>query len=153
MAGVAITQRPELWRAVIPQVPGLDVLGAAREPYSRYVVSLEYGDLSDPEEVRRVAHFSPYQLVRNGTEYPAVYIQAGDTDPRTSAWHARKFAARLQEAQAGSAPILVHVWENSGHGWATAKEIQIEEFTEWLAFVMQQLGLEPQDFVANAGAE
>lgn len=150
MVGVAVTQRPELWRVVIPQVPVLDVIGGAREPYLAYVASLEFGDFADPEEVRRMGTFSPYQLVRDGVEYPAVYIDAGDADPRCPAWHARKFAARLQEAQAGLAPILLHVWENSGHGWATAKDVQIQEYTEWLAFAMQELGMKPEAIVCEA---
>lgn len=150
MVGVAVTQRPELWRVVIPQVPVLDVIGGAREPYLAYVASLEFGDFADPEEVRRMGTFSPYQLVRDGVEYPAVYIDAGDADPRCPAWHARKFAARLQEAQAGFAPILLHVWENSGHGWATAKDVQIQEYTEWLAFAMQELGMKPEAIVCEA---
>jgi prolyl oligopeptidase len=144
MVGVAVTQRPDLWRVAIPQVPVLDVIGGAREPYLGYVASLEFGDFDDPEDVRRMGTFSPYHLVRDGVEYPAVYIDAGDTDPRCPAWHARKFAARLQEAQAGSAPILLHVWQNSGHGWATSKDVQIEEYTEWLAFAMRELGMKPQ---------
>ena len=70
-------------------------------------------------------------------------VVAGETDPRCPPWHARKFAARLQAASSSDTPILVHIWENVGHGWATDKDIQITEHTEWLAFVMQQLGLEP----------
>lgn len=145
MAGVALTQRPELWRAVIPRVPVLDVVGGCREPYLHYVAALEFGDPDDPQEVQRLAHFSPYQLIQDGREYPAVYIDAGDTDPRCPAWHARKFAARLQAAQSGGSPILMHIWENAGHGWATAKDVEIDENTEWLAFAMQQVGMSLED--------
>jgi prolyl oligopeptidase len=143
LAGVAIAQRPALWRVVVPRVPMLDVIGACRYPYGRMAVSIEFGDPDDPDEVRRMAKFSPYQMIEDGISYPAVYMDVGDTDPRATPWHARKFAARLQAAQAGDAPILVHVWENVGHGAATPKAVQIEENTEWLAFVMQQLDLVP----------
>ena len=85
---------------------------------------------------------SPYQLVEERT-YPAVYLDAGDTDPRCSPWHARKFAAALQEAQQGDAPILLRVWENVGHGWATAADVALEQSTEFLAFVCRQLGIDP----------
>jgi len=145
MSGVAITQRPNLWKAVVPRVPFLDVIGGMREPYGYVTNKLEFGDPEDPDEVRRMSEFSPYHLVKEGTAYPAVFIDAGDTDPRCPAWHARKFAARLQAANTADTPILVHIWENVGHGWATDKEIQITEHTEWLAFLMQQLGLEPQE--------
>lgn len=144
MAGVAITQRPDLWAVVIPRVPVMDIIGGCRERYLAFAASLEYGDLSDPDEVRRIAEFSPYHLIHDATAYPAVYVDAGDTDPRCPPWHARKFVARLQAAQAGDAPILLHVWENVGHGGATAKDVQIEESTEWLAFAMQTLGLTPR---------
>lgn len=140
MAGVALTQRPDLWAAVVPRVPILDLIGACRERYDRWVVQQEFADISDPDEVRRLAGFSPYQLVRAGVRYPAVFVDAGDTDPRCPPWHARKFVARLQSATSGDGPILLHVWENAGHGWATAKEILITQNAEWLAFVMRHLG-------------
>jgi prolyl oligopeptidase len=143
MAGVAVAQRPDLWKAVVPQVPIMDLIGALREPYAYVTSKIEFGDPENPDEVRRMAGFSPYHLIEEGTEYPAVFVVAGDTDPRCPPWHARKFAARLQAANSADTPILVHIWENVGHGWATDKDIQQTENTEWLAFVMQHLGLEP----------
>ena len=110
-----------------------------REPYGYVTSKLEFGDPDSPDDVRRMADFSPYHLVREGAAYPAVFIDAGDTDPRCPPWHARKFAARLQAANSADTPILLHIWENVGHGWATDKDIQITEHTEWLAFLMQQL--------------
>ncbi|MBP2367528.1 prolyl oligopeptidase family serine peptidase [Pseudonocardia parietis] len=142
MAGVAITQRPDLWAAVVPRAPLIDLVGACREPYGRYAVAVELADIDDPADVRRMLTFSPYQLVEKQT-YPAVYLDAGDTDPRCSPWHARKFAAALQDTQQGEAPILLHVWENVGHGWATAADVALEQAAEWLAFVCRQLGIEP----------
>lgn len=142
MAGVAVTQRPELWKAVVPRVPLLDLIGACRQAYGRMATVMEFADVDDPAEVRRLAMFSPYQLVRDGVEYPAVFIDAGDTDPRCPPWHSRKFIARLQAASSGRAPILMHVWENVGHGWATDKEISITENSEWLAFVLRELGVD-----------
>jgi prolyl oligopeptidase len=142
MAGVAATQRPDLWKVVVPRVPILDLVGACREPYGRLVVMMEYANVEDSEEVRRLATFSPYYLVRDGVDYPAIFIDAGGTDPRCPPWHARKFAARLQRANSGSTPILLHVWENVGHGWATDKNIALTEHTEWLAFTLRHLGVE-----------
>lgn len=141
MSGVALTQRPDLWQVVVPRVPFLDCIGGCRDPYGRMAVKMEMADVDDAEEVRRLSEFSPYQLVREGVNYPAVYIDAGNTDPRCPPWHARKFAARLQAANAGSRPILLHVWENVGHGWATDKAIAVEEHAEWLGFTMHHLGL------------
>lgn len=141
MCGVALTQRPDLWSVVVPRVPFLDVIGACREGYGRMAVTLELGDITDPDDVRRLAGLSPYHQVSDGTSYPAVFIDAGGTDPRCPPWHARKFAARLQSAQAGEAPVLLRVRENSGHGWATDRELAITGNTEWLAFAMRHLGL------------
>ena len=152
MAGVAATQRPDLWRVVVPRVPIVDLIGACRGAYGRLVVSMEYAGIEDPEEVRRLASFSPYQLVKEGVRYPAIFIGAGQTDPRCPPWHARKFAARLQVATAGEEPILVHVWEKVGHGWATAKDIATLEHTEWLAFVMRHLDMDPTSAGAHIAA-
>jgi len=148
MAGVALTQRPTLWKVVVPRVPILDLIGSCAEPYGRMCAMLEYANIDDSEEVRRLSQFSPYHLVERGVRYPAVYIDAGETDPRCPPWHARKFAARLQNASAGEAPILLHVWENVGHGWATDKSVAVSEHAEWLAFAMRHLSLTPSNAVA-----
>jgi prolyl oligopeptidase len=121
-----------------------DLIGALRGHYGFVACAAEFCDPREPEEIRRMARFSPYQLVRDGTAYPAVFVVAGDTDPRCPPWHARKFAARLQAATSSDAPVLLHVFENEGHGWATDKDVAIDQATEWLAFVMQQLGLAPE---------
>lgn len=140
LSGVAVTQRPDLFAVSVPRVPLLDVIGACRENYGRYAVSIEFGDVEDPDEVRRLMTFSPYHLVTDRA-YPSVFIDAGDTDPRCSPWHARKLGARMQAAQRGDAPILVRIWENVGHGWATDKAIAIEQSTEWIGFVCKELGI------------
>ncbi len=143
MAGVAAIQRPDLWGAVVPRVPLTDIMGACRTAYGRLAVCADYGDPEDAVEVERMALFSPYQMARDGIHYPAVYVDAGDSDPRCPPWHARKFVARLQAAQTGGAPVLLHVWEGAGHGGATAEDVVVEEHAEWLAFVMQRLGMTP----------
>jgi len=141
LAGVAVTQRPDLWGVAVPRVPLLDLIGGCRDGYGRMGIMMEYANVEDPKEVRRLAAFSPYHLVREDVRYPAVYLDVGDTDPRCPPWHARKFAARLQKATSGSAPILLHVWENVGHGWATDKDVAVTEHTEWLAFTLRHLGV------------
>jgi prolyl oligopeptidase len=142
MAGIAVTQRPDLWAVAVLRVPRLDLIGSCRTAYGRWsTLADRTDDLEDPEEARRLATLSPYHLVRDGVCYPAVFIDAGDTDRRCPPQDSRKFAARLQSATAGTAPILVHVWENVGHGWATDKKIAITENTEWLAFVLRHLGV------------
>jgi prolyl oligopeptidase len=152
LSGVAITQRPDLWRAVVPRVPILDLIGACRGNYGRDGVAMEFADVDDPDDVLRLATFSPYQLVEDGTEYPAVWLDVGETDPRCPAWHGRKFAARLQEATASDRPILIRVWPNVGHGDATARDAEIAQDTAWLAFVFDQLGLDARTLAAREEA-
>ncbi|MBL3686007.1 S9 family peptidase [Leucobacter zeae] len=140
MCGVAVTTRPDLWRAVLPRAPLLDLIGGIRDPYLEFVIRKAWGDPDIAEDVRRLAANSPYELIRPG-RYPAVYVQAGDTDPRCPPWQARKFAARLQAAQRGDAPILLHVFENAGHGAATSPEVLAQQDAEWLAVLLGELGL------------
>jgi prolyl oligopeptidase len=143
MAGVAITERPELWQAVVPRVPLLDLIGACRDPYTRMAIEMDYSEnVDDPDEVRRLAKFSPYHLVREGVRYPAVFLDAGETDSRCPAWHARKFAACLQQvSQDDPRPVLLHVWDDVGHMGATNKSLANAGDAECLAFVLRHLGV------------
>ncbi|MFD7154948.1 prolyl oligopeptidase family serine peptidase [Kribbella sp. NPDC059898] len=140
MCGVAVTKRPDLWRAVLPRAPLLDLIGGLRDPYLDFVIRKAWGDPDDPAEIRRLLGLSPYQLIAPDV-FPAVYLQAGAADPRCRPWHARKFAARLQAAQRGELPILVHVYDDAGHGAATSEEVALTQDAEWLAFLLGSLGL------------
>lgn len=142
MCGVAVTQRPELWSVVVPRVPILDLLGGCRDPYGRSGITLEYGDPARQEDVHRIATYSPYQNVRSGTDYPAVYFDVGAADPRCPAWHARKLAAALQAASRSDQPVLIRVREGAGHGAADSRKDTVEGVTDWLGFVMMQFGME-----------
>lgn len=141
MSGVALTQRPELWRVVVPQVPVLDLVGSLKYPYGRFCTEIEYADPEDPDEIKKMVEYSAYHLIQEGTKYPAVLLNAGANDPRCPPWHARKFTARLQAANKSDKPVFLHVWDNSGHGQATDRESLVLQYTEWLAFVMRQLGM------------
>lgn len=125
---------------MLPRAPLLDLIGGVRDPYLDFVIRKAWADPDDPAEVRRLAANSPYELVRPGA-YPLVYVQAGATDPRCPPWQARKFVARLQAAQTGDAPILLHVFENAGHGAATSAEVIIDQDAEWLACLIGALDL------------
>jgi len=140
MCGVAITSRPDLWAAVLPREPLLDLIGGIRDPYLEFVIRKAWGDPGDRDDVRRLRAISPYERIVEA-RYPAVHVQAGAEDPRCRPWHARKFVARLQAAQRGTEPILVHVWEGAGHGAATSAAIAVAQDAEWLAFLLQRLGI------------
>lgn len=140
MCGVAATEHPQLWRAVLPRAPLLDLIGGIRIPYLEFVIRKAWGDPDDPADVERLRRSSPYELVEENA-FPLVYVQAGDTDPRCPPAQARKFVARMQAAQRGTEPILLHVFENAGHGAGTSHEVLIEQDAEWLACLMAALGL------------
>ncbi|MEV0389315.1 prolyl oligopeptidase family serine peptidase [Nonomuraea sp. NPDC050643] len=144
MAGVAATQRPELWRAVVCQAPKLDLMRVAHDPLGTMATLPEYGDPRDPADAPVLMAYSPYHHVEPGTAYPAILLDAGANDPRCPAWHSRKFAARAQTATTSSHPVLLRVWSGAGHGgtgWSTV----VAQQTYWLAFVMRELGLTPPD--------
>ena len=139
MAAVVAVQRPDLFRASVPQVPISDLLGRIRDPITM-VSTLDYGDPSDPEMAKVLYAWSPYQNVRDGVAYPAMMIDCGSNDPRCPPWHSRKLAARMQQASNDNQPILLRVRAAAGHG-AVGKTQKNQQSTEVLAFLAEQLGL------------
>ncbi len=143
LAGVAATQRPDLYGVCIPRVPLLDLLRVVNDPYGLAAVTMLFGDPTTSDGVRHLATFSPYHLIREGTAYPAVLLMCGETDHRCPAWHGRKTAARLQSASSSEAPVLLRIWSDAGHGTGTSMETQGEQLAEWMSFAMMELGLAP----------
>jgi prolyl oligopeptidase len=97
LVGAALTQRPDLFRAVLCMHPLLDMLRYQKFMDAQYWVT-EYGTAEDPAQFKYLAAYSPYQNVKPGTRYPAVLLMSGDGDTRVDPLHARKMAARLQAA-------------------------------------------------------
>jgi prolyl oligopeptidase len=139
MAAAVAIQRPDLYRASVPQVPITDALGRTRDAVSM-MSTLDYGDPADPEMAEILLDWSPYQNVRDGIAYPALLIDCGANDARCPPWHGRKFAARVQQATSGGLPVLLRVRADAGHvsGGAAQKQVQSAEV---LAFLADQLGL------------
>ena len=96
-----------------------------------------------PNEVRALLAYSPYHNVRPGTRYPATLVTTGDHDDRVFPAHSFKFAAALQHAQAGDAPILLSVETKAGHGAGKPTAKQLDEVVERYAFLVKVLGLMP----------
>ena len=140
LMGAAITQRPDLARAVHCAVPLLDMLRYHRFLIARLWVP-EYGDPDDPEAFRWLHAYSPYHRVVDGTCYPAVLITTADHDTRVDPAHARKFAARLQRATScgDRRPILLRVETRAGHGVGKPASKQADEAADVLAFLDAQL--------------
>ncbi len=142
LAGAALTQRPDLFRAVVIQVPLLDMLRYHRFGIARLWIP-EYGSADDPEQLAWLAAYSPYHRVMDGTPYPAVLLATAESDPRVDPLHARKMAARLQAATTSTRPILLRLESKAGHGAGKPLQKVLEELTDVWTFVFEELGLEP----------
>ncbi|HEV2399636.1 MAG TPA: prolyl oligopeptidase family serine peptidase [Candidatus Sulfotelmatobacter sp.] len=144
LMGAMMTQRPDLFRAVVCQVPLLDMLRYQNFQIAKLWIP-EYGSSEDPAQFKWLYAYSPYQHVKAGTEYPAILFMTADTDTRVDPMHAKKMAAEMQaEARNGQSktrPILLRIEQKAGHGAGKPVTKQIEEFTDVYSFLFWQLGV------------
>jgi prolyl oligopeptidase len=144
LMGAMITQHPDLFRAVICQVPLLDMIHYQEFQIAKLWVP-EYGTSENAEQFKWLYAYSPYHHVKPGTEYPAILFMTADTDTRVDPMHAKKMAAEMQtEAKNGASrtrPILLRIETNAGHGAGKPVTKQIEEFTDVYSFLFWQLGV------------
>ena len=143
LVGAAMTQRPELFRAVLCQFPDLDMVRYWAFENNNPPALLEYGDARDPEQFKAIYAYSPYQNVNDGTEYPAVLLTSGDRDTRVPPLQARKMAARLQAATSSPHPVMLRYDTKAGHAGARPTSKTVEDLSLEAAFLFSQLGLEP----------
>ena len=143
LVAAALTQRPDLYRAVLCGFPDLDMVGYYRFPNNNPPALLEYGDASKPEQFPFLYAYSPYQKVTRGTRYPAVLFSTGDADTRVPPLQARKMTARLQAATTSGWPVLLHYDTKAGHAGGRPIGKVVDDESLELAFLAQQLGLEP----------
>jgi len=141
LVGAALTQRPELYRAVVCLYPLEDMLRFQKFMDGPYWVP-EYGSSDDPKQFRYLYAYSPYHHVNAGVKYPAVLFITGDGDTRVAPLHARKMAARLQAATASGRPVLLLYDTKSGHSGGRPVNKEIEERTDILSFLFWQLGVQ-----------
>ena len=145
LVGAAMTQRPDLFAAVVCSYPLLDMLRYQRFLVARYWVP-EYGSAEDPEQFRYLRAYSPYHRVEKGTRYPAVLFITGDADTRVAPLHARKMTALLQASTADpeERPVILHYDTKAGHsrGINTPVSKQIDDLTDELSFLFWQLKME-----------
>ena len=144
LMGAMITQRPDLFRAVVCQVPLLDMLRYQNFQIAKLWIP-EYGTSDNPDQFKWLYAYSPYHHVKAGTEYPAILFMTADTDTRVDPMHAKKMAAEMQaEAKNGASktrPILLRIESKAGHGAGKPVTKQIEEFTDIYSFLFWQLGV------------
>jgi prolyl oligopeptidase len=146
LVGAVLTQRPDLFGATLPAVGVMDMLRFNRFTAGRYWVD-DYGSSENPDEFKALYAYSPYHNIKPGTKYPATLITTADTDDRVVPGHSFKFAAAIQEAQAGPAPVLIRIETRAGHGGGRPTAKIIEEATDQLAFLVKNLGMKlPKGF-------
>jgi prolyl oligopeptidase len=146
LMGAMITQRPDLFRAVVCQVPLLDMIHYQDFQIAKLWIP-EYGTSESPEQFKWLYAYSPYHHVKDGTQYPAILFMTGDFDTRVDPMHAKKMTAEMQaEAKNGQSktrPILLRIESKAGHGAGKPVTKQIEEFTDVYSFLFWQVGVKP----------
>lgn len=146
LMGAALTQHPEMFKVVLAFVGIFDSVRYELSPNGVFNVP-EFGSVKDPEQFKAIYAYSPYHNVKEGTAYPATLFLTGANDPRVDPYHSRKMAARLQAATSSNAPILLRASGDTGHGGGTPLSEEIDEQTDALAFVLNELGVR---FVAGS---
>jgi prolyl oligopeptidase len=140
LVGACLTQHPDLFGAAVAQVGVLDMLRFHKFTIG-WAWTSDFGSPDDPEHYQWLRSYSPLHNVHDGESYPPTLLLTGDHDDRVVPGHSFKFAATLQAAQGGSAPILIRVEESAGHGQGKPAAKQIAEQTDFLAFLEAALGL------------
>lgn len=133
LVGACIMQRPDLFGAAVPGVGVMDMLRFHKFTIGWSWVS-DYGSPDDPEDFKYLFAYSPYHNIRKGTAYPATLVVTGDHDDRVVPGHSYKFAAALQAAQSGPAPVLIRIDVRGGHGMGKPITKLIDEWTDILSF-------------------
>lgn len=137
LVGACLTQRPELFGAAVPEVGVLDALR-----FHKFTIGWAWtSDFGDPDDAEAFAWLRAYSPLHNveQREYPAVMVMTGDRDDRVVPGHSFKFAAALQAAQAGPAPVLIRVETSAGHGAGKPTSKLIAERTDFLALLEHAL--------------
>jgi prolyl oligopeptidase len=139
LMGVALTQHPDLFRAVVAHVGIYDMLRMENHPNGAFNVT-EYGTVKDLDQFKAMYAYSPYHHVKDGTAYPAVFLLTGANDGRVDPSNSRKMAARLQAATSSPYPVLLQI-TGGGHGLDSGYSERIARQADVYAFLFGQLGM------------
>lgn len=142
LMGAALTQRPDLFRAVVGHVGIYDMLRVELDPNGAFNVT-EFGTVTNPNHFEALYDYSPFHRVEAGAAYPAVLLVTGENDGRVNPAQSRKMTARLQAATASGRPVLLRTDAGAGHGLGTALDSVIAQDADVFAFLFDQLGLTP----------
>jgi prolyl oligopeptidase len=141
LMGAALTQRPDLFAAVVSRVGIYDMLRVELDPNGSFNTT-EYGSVKDPEQFKALYAYSPYHHVKAPTAYPAIFMATGETDGRVNPAHSRKMIARLQAASSSGKLILLSINAHAGHGIGSALSIRVNQQADIYAFLFDQLGMQ-----------
>ncbi len=139
LMGAVLTQRPELFRAVVGMVGYYDMIRYESEANGQ-LNATEYGSVKEKAQFDALYAYSPYHHIKEGVAYPATLFTVGATDVRVAPWHSRKMTARMQAATTGEWPLLLTTFD-SGHGAGSSVQQRIEQFTDSFSFVLNQFGM------------
>jgi prolyl oligopeptidase len=143
LVGAVMNQRPDLFGAALPAVGVMDMLRFQKFTIG-WAWTSDYGSSDDPKQFAYLRAYSPLHNIKPGTKYPATLITTADHDDRVVPGHSFKYAAALQAAQAGAAPILIRIETNAGHGAGKPTTKRIEEAADKFAFLVKNLGMRAQ---------
>ena len=142
LVGACMVQRPDLYGACLPAVGVMDMLRFQKFTIG-WAWEAEYGSPDNKEEFFALKAYSPYHNLKPGTGYPPTMVTTADTDDRVVPGHSFKFAARLQEVQAGENPVLIRIETKAGHGAGKPTSKIIEEYADMWAFLAEHVGMQP----------
>jgi prolyl oligopeptidase len=140
LVGACMTQRPDLFAAALPAVGVMDMLRFHKFTIG-WAWTSDYGSPENPEEFKALYAYSPLHNLKRGTSYPATMITTADHDDRVVPAHSFKFAAALQAAHAGVAPVLIRIETKAGHGAGKPTTKIIEEVADRWAFLVREAKL------------
>lgn len=149
LVGAAMTQRPELFGAVLCGVPLLDMVRYTKLSVGKTWIE-EYGSPEKERDFRVLYGYSPYHRLVSGTAYPPVLFVTADTDDRVDPAHARKMSAALQALNGGTTPVLLSIERQAGHGGADRIAARVSRWTDEYAFLMHLFGMTPKPHPASA---
>ena len=141
LVGACITQRPDLFGAALPAVGVMDMLRFHKFTIG-WAWTSEYGSPENPEEFKALYAYSPLHNLKPGKSYPATMITTADHDDRVVPAHSFKFAAALQAAHTGSAPVIIRIETKAGHGAGKPTTKIIEEIADRWAFLVRSLNID-----------
>jgi prolyl oligopeptidase len=138
LIGAVLNQHPELFGAAMPAVGVMDMLRFQNFGFGTQWVG-EYGSSANPEDFKVLRAYSPLHNIRKGAQYPPTLITTSDHDDRVMPGHSLKYAATLQQAQEGPAPILIRIETRAGHGAGKPTTKQIDEWADRYVFLKSAL--------------